>query len=77
MNIHIFTVVTGISDLDTLIAFEHPQDGIDRFMEHLNTYYPEQYTLDDYKHVLFKKSAPQMYERTDDETIELQTVRLW
>lgn len=77
MNIFIFTVVSGISDLDTMIAFEDPQDGIDRFMEHLETNYPGEYELADFKHILFKKGAPQMYERTDDETIELQTVRLW
>ena len=76
MNVFVFTVVSGIADLDIVEVYSKPEDAIERFMSYLDEHFDEEHTLDEYRHVLFDLNAPAMYERGDDDTVEVFTVEV-
>jgi hypothetical protein len=75
-KVFVFTVVSGIADLDVIEVYSKPEDAIERFMSFLDENFEEQFDEDDFKHALWDVDNPQMYEKGDDDTVEVMTVEI-
>ena len=75
MHVYVFTVTTGIADLQTLEVYDEPHKALNAFLNYIGA--PDDALVEDYQHLIQENNGVfAAYERTDDDEIEVRTVEV-